>query len=59
LKEFMLYEKAIIHEDARIVVDLGASINTQLTEIVDVPTGTFELEQGKISLEKVGHRMQC
>lgn len=55
----MLYEKAIIHEDARIVVDLGASINTQLTEIVDVPTGTFELEQGKISLEKVGHRMQC
>lgn len=46
-------------QDARIVVDLAASINTQLTEIVDVPAcDTFELERGKISLEREGHRLQ-
>ena len=40
MKEFMFLERAAIEEDvrqskAKIIVDLGASFNTQLTEIVD------------------------
>ena len=56
LKEFMLQEKAIINgSSAKIIIDLGASINTELTEIVDSPlVDQFQLEQGKISLERKG-----
>jgi hypothetical protein len=43
LKEFVRVEQAV--EEARITLDLEASINTQLTEIVDAPLGeTFGLE---------------
>lgn len=59
----MLVEKAIVEEEyqkQRIIVDLGASINTELTEIVDAPMAmnSFELERAKISLEKAGHVLQ-
>lgn len=62
LKDFMLVEKAIVVEDyqkQRIIVDLRASINTELTEIVDAPLAmnSFELEKAKISLEKAGHML--
>lgn len=55
-------EKAIVEEDvrqskAKIIVDLGASINTELTEIVDVAPAlsSFDHEEGKVSLQKAGH----
>ena len=62
LKEFILVEKAVVEEDyqkQRIIVDLRASINTELTEIVDAPVAmnSFELEKAKISLEKGGHML--
>ena len=65
LKEFMILEKAIVEEDvrqskAKIIVDLGASINTELTEIVDVAPayGSFMHEEGKVALQKAGHEVQ-
>lgn len=61
----MLLEKAVIEEDIRqskekIIVDLGASFNTQLTEIVDArqELDSFEHEQAKISLELGGYKLQ-
>jgi hypothetical protein len=49
----MMLEKAIVEDEvrkskAKIIVDLGASINTELTEIVDIAPAlnSFHHEEG-------------
>jgi hypothetical protein len=62
----MMLEKAIVEDEvrkskAKIIVDLGASINTELTEIVDLPPAlnSFYHDEGKISLQRAGHQIKA